>query len=85
MQWLAQQGVKTLDLGKTSLANEGLRRFKLNLGATERKIEYVKFDLRKNVFVTETDGVAGWHNAIFRRLPRFVSRAAGSLLYRHWA
>ena len=85
MQWLGRQGVKTLDLGKTSLTNDGLRRFKLNLGAAERKIEYVKFDLRKNAFVTETDGVAGWHNAVFRALPGFASRAAGSLLYRHWA
>jgi hypothetical protein len=85
VQWLGRQGVKTLDFGKTSLANGGLRRFKLNLGGTERKIEYVKFDLRKNVFVTDIDGVAGWHNAVFRALPVFASRAAGSLLYRHWA
>ncbi len=54
------------DLGKTSLANEGLRRFKLNLGAAERLIEYVKFDLRENRFMVETDGVAGWHNRVFR-------------------
>lgn len=85
IEWLGGRGVKSLDLGKTSLANGGLRRFKLNLGATERKIEYVKFDLRKHVFVTETDGVAGWHNTVFRVLPGFAARAAGSLLYRHWA
>ena len=85
MKWLAHQGVKTLDLGKTSLANEGLRRFKLQLGARERKVEYVKYDLRKNTFVVEDDGVAGWHNAVFRGLPVFASRAAGSFLYRHWA
>jgi len=40
MQWLARNGATRLHLGKTSLTNEGLRRFKLNLGATEEKIEY---------------------------------------------
>jgi hypothetical protein len=48
-------------------------------------VEYRKFDLRAGRLVTETDGVEGWHNAVFRALPVFASRAAGSLLYRHWA
>jgi hypothetical protein len=85
MKWLARNGATTLHLGKTSLANEGLRRFKLNLGAVEQRIEYVKYDLRANRFVTETDGVAGWHNRVFRALPVFMSRLAGELLYKHWA
>jgi hypothetical protein len=85
MKWLAQQGAKTLDLGKTSLANEGLRRFKLNLGARERIVVYVKYDLRRKVFVTELDGVVGWHNRVFGALPMWASQIAGRLLYRHWA
>ena len=85
MKWLAANGAKTLDLGKTALANEGLRRFKLNLGARERAVEYVKFDLRREVFVTEPDGVAGWHNRVFRAMPVWASRLAGGFLYRHWA
>jgi hypothetical protein len=85
MKWLARQGMKRLHLGRTSIFNEGLRRFKLNLGAREEKIEYVKFDLRQNRFVTEMDGVAGWHNTVFRVLPVFASRVAGRMLYRHWA
>ena len=85
MKWLAANGAKTLDLGKTSLANDGLRRFKLNLGASERTVGYVKFDLRGNRFVTETDGVSGWHNKVFGVMPIWASRMAGSFLYRHWA
>jgi hypothetical protein len=85
MKWLARNGATTLHLGKTSLANEGLRRFKLNLGAVEQRIEYVKYDLRANRFLTETDGVAGWHNRIFGALPVFMSRLAGEVLYKHWA
>lgn len=85
MKWLALQGAKTLDLGKTSLANDGLRRFKLNLGARERTVAYVKYDLRQKVFVTESDGVAGWHNRVFGALPMWASQIVGRLLYRHWA
>ena len=85
MKWLAANGAKSLDLGKTSLTNEGLRRFKLNLGARERAIEYVKFDLRREIFVTEPDGVSGWHNKVFGAMPLWASRVAGRLLYKHWA
>jgi hypothetical protein len=85
MKWLAQNGAKTLHLGRTSLANDGLRRFKLQLGAHEEMVEYAKFDLRQNCFVTEKDGVSGWHNTVFRTLPVSLSRAAGQLLYKHWA
>lgn len=85
MKRLACAGARTLDLGRTSIGNEGLRRFKLNWGASEHKIEYVKYDLRRNVFVTEEDGATGWHNRIFRALPEGISRMIGSALYRHLA
>jgi hypothetical protein len=84
-KWLAGRGAKSLHLGKTSLHNEGLRRFKLNLGAREEVIDYVKLDLRQDRYVTDTDAIAGWHNGVFRRLPGVLSRAAGRLLYKHWA
>lgn len=85
IKWLGRNGAKSLDLGKTALANEGLRRFKLDLGALEKRVEYVLFDLRRNDFATAADNVEGWHNAVFRALPVGLSRVAGSLLYRHWA
>jgi hypothetical protein len=85
IRWLAGQGSTRLHLGKTSLQHDGLRRFKLSLGAVEQRIEYVKYDLRRNRFEVEPDSVAGWHNAVFHRLPVWLSRGAGQLLYKHWA
>lgn len=85
MKRLARHGARTLDMGRTSVDNEGLRRFKLHWGARERKIEYVKYDLRRNAFVTETDGARGWHNLVFRALPPGLSRMIGAALYRHLA
>ena len=81
----AQEGCAVLDFGRTSLGNDGLRRFKLGWGTTEHPIEYVKYDLRSGGFVTAQDEAAGWHNHVFRHLPVFLSRAAGRLLYRHIA
>jgi hypothetical protein len=85
IKWLARNGVKILDLGRTSIANEGLRRFKLNWGAQEQKIEYFKYDLRRDIFVTDTDAATGWYNRVFRVLPIGVSRMIGATLYKHLA
>jgi hypothetical protein len=85
IKWHAQRGFKTLSLGRTSLGNEGLRRFKLGWGASEVRSEYVKYDLRHDCFLTDKDETSGWHNQVFRRLPVFVSRMIGAGLYRHWA
>ena len=74
LKWHARQGAKTLHLGRTSLGNEGLRRFKLGWGAEEQKIEYVKYDLRQNRHVTETDDATGWYNRVFNVLPMGLSQ-----------
>ena len=85
IKWHARNGAKTLHLGRTSVGNEGLRRFKLGWGAGEQKIEYVKYDLRKGRFVTETDEATGWYNRVFNVLPMGLSRLIGAVLYRHCA
>ena len=85
IKWHARHGFAQLDFGRTSLGNEGLRRYKLGWGTVERSVEYVRFDLRSGQFVTVKDGAAGWHNHLFRSLPISLSRLAGSLLYKHAA
>ena len=85
IKWATQQGLASLHLGRTSLGNPGLRKFKLGWGAEEGKIAYFKFDLRQQAFVAERDETEGWHNQVFRSAPGFISRLAGRLLYRHWA
>ncbi len=85
MKWCARNGAKSLHLGRTSIANEGLRRFKLGWGAREHQVEYFKYDFRKQGYVTDTDEAFGWHNRVFRKLPVFLSRLVGAALYRHVA
>ena len=85
IRWHAQRGFRSLDFGRTSVANSGLRRYKLGWGAVERTVDYVRYDLRRDEFVTVPDGAAGWHNQLFRALPISLSRLAGSVLYKHVA
>ena len=85
IQWLAQHNFETLDFGRTSLNNAGLRRFKLSWGTREGAIDYVKYDLRMRRFVTARDTSTGLQNHLFRRMPVSFLRFAGRLLYRHIA
>jgi hypothetical protein len=83
IKWCASQGSKVLNFGRTSLNNEGLRRFKLGWGAKESRIQYFRYDLRTNAYVQEQDRSSGWHSRFFRNMPLFMSRLCGMVLYRH--
>jgi hypothetical protein len=85
LKYYAARGFRVLHLGRTSLANAGLRRFKLAWGAREQIIEYVRYDLKLRAFVAGKDDAFGWHNRVFRLLPIGVLRLIGTLLYRHAA
>jgi hypothetical protein len=81
MKRLAKEGVLLLNLGRTSLANLGLRQFKLGLGAREERIGYHRYDFGKHAFVTSRDRSEMWLNRVFRALPVPVLRLAGGLIY----
>jgi hypothetical protein len=82
---LLRRGVKKLDLGRTSIHNEGLRKFKLAWNAEEKNIGYFRYSIPQEKFVSAPDESAGWHNRVFNALPSFVSQTIGQLLYPHWA
>jgi CelD/BcsL family acetyltransferase involved in cellulose biosynthesis len=79
----AQDGFSRLDLGRTSLVNQGLRRFKAGFGAREEKIAYYRYELQRERFVVATDRAEGPINQIFRCLPSPLFRLAGRILYPH--
>lgn len=81
----ARNGFTSLDFGRTSLCNRGLRQFKGGWGTTEHCIDYVRFDCRSAQFRRSEDRSSGWHTKVFNALPSFVSRPIGATLYRHIA
>lgn len=80
---LAKQGAERLHFGRTSLRDEGLRRFKLAWGAQEEKIEYFKFDTAAKTWVTGVENAPRIYQAVFRRMPLALNRLAGRMIYPH--
>jgi hypothetical protein len=79
----AQNGYKSLCFGRTALDNIGLRRFKAGWGTDEQVIDYYKYDLQQNAFVTEASLLRNSHRRIFRIMPITLLKMLGSLLYKH--
>jgi lipid II:glycine glycyltransferase (peptidoglycan interpeptide bridge formation enzyme) len=83
IKYLMQNGCKMLHLGRSSLNNPGLRRFKAGWGVVEGMIEYFRFDTKANAWKVASDSSSGFHNKIFRRLPLVLNRLAGAAIYPH--
>jgi hypothetical protein len=82
---LAQQGIKRVNLGRTSNDNAGLRRFKLSWNAVERRIDYFKCNIQRSEFVMSKDRASGWHTRVFGLLPLSLAKLVGAATYRHIA
>ena len=83
IRFLAGNGCEFLHLGRTSLANAGLRRFKLGWGTAEQPIRYFQRDTAAGKWVDRHDQSKGMHNAFFANMPLALNRLAGALLYPH--
>jgi len=79
----AANGFATLHLGRTSLSNEGLRRYKLGFGAREHRIENCRFDFLKHAFAEKHRAAKETSSCVFRCLPIRLLRLAGRMLYPH--
>jgi CelD/BcsL family acetyltransferase involved in cellulose biosynthesis len=79
---LAENGVAELDLGRTALSQNGLRRFKLSCGSQEKTIHYFKFETAMGHRIHDHEPSA-FQRAIFGKLPLALNCLAGSLIYPH--
>lgn len=79
----ASEGFTHLHLGRTSLCNQGLRRFKRGFGAREERIENCRYDLEKHAFAPENQPAKETSSYLFRCLPLPLLRLAGRMLYPH--
>jgi len=83
IKWYSQNRYKNLCFGRTELDNQGLLQFKSGWGTTEQKINYYRYDFRKQSFVIAKSRIKGFHNKIFRRMPISLLRTMGSIFYKH--
>lgn len=75
---------RTFDFGRTDTPNEGLRKFKLSWGATERSVEYFRED-RSGAFTAPAGAGSARITRLFQSLPTPAARLIGVLLYKHVA
>lgn len=85
IQEFIKEGRESFHFGRSAMNNEGLRKFKLGWATEESTIKYVKYDLKQNNFVSDEPESGGWHNRVFSRMPQFLSRKVGAMLYKHVA
>ena len=81
IRWGCEDGLRTLDLGRTDLGHEGLADFKRSLGAAELPLAYTYAGRD-----APSEGSSPLESAVegvIRRSPPFVGRAIGAALYRH--
>lgn len=83
IKWCAENGYRSLCLGRTAVHNEGLRRFKKGWGAQEQILRYYRYEVRRKTFVTERPVVTSHCHWLFGAMPRSWSRTIGSVLYKH--
>lgn len=79
----AQNGFRLFCFGRTALENTGLRQFKSRWGADEQTIDYFKYDLRQDAFLTEESLVKESHHRIFKKMPIPLLKAVGSVAYKY--
>ena len=85
IQKFAASGFESLDFGRTSMHNAGLRRYKLQWGTREESLPYVKWDFSRDQVVPGVDRAHGFKNTFFRACPMTLSRMLGGMLYPHIA
>jgi hypothetical protein len=82
IKWFRRAGFEALSFGRTAPENEGLLRFKRGWGTDERKLNYYRYDLKRNVFCSKKSKLKNSY-AVFKRMPLPLLRMTGRILYRH--
>jgi hypothetical protein len=82
IKWYKGRGARRLNLGRTEVDNQGLRRFKLSWGPSESALNYYRYDLERSAFSrTPLRGVRP--TKLFSMAPVVALRLLGRLLYKH--
>ena len=82
IRWYCRNRYKTLCFGRTEPENKGLLQFKRAWGTREKTLNYYKYDLIRNCFITKRAGLKTSYN-FFKHMPPPLLRLTGNILYRH--
>lgn len=78
-----EQGFSSLDFGRTGRDNPGLRRYKEGWGAAAKTLRSYRWRLDQGRYVKGQSNEFHAYNRVLNRLPLFVLRLIGEVLYEH--
>jgi hypothetical protein len=79
----ANQGMRSMSLGRTDLGNEGLLTFKNGWGAERTVLNYYRYDFASSGFVCDKERDLSIFKKVLKTLPVDVLKFIGQLAYRH--
>lgn len=85
IRWHGEKGFSQLCFGRTEKSNEGLRRYKAGFGATERTINYYRYDPVRATFASMKSSPGNIPRRVFQWMPTFLSQLIGRIAYKHAA
>ena len=85
--WAIEQGYPVFDLGKTTMDNDGLCRFKRGWTAEESSLRYTYLGIDEDVVLQEpsNSGILSKVSLLIQKSPLFVSQILGKIFYRFFA
>ena len=78
----AAKGQDILEFGRTETTNKGLLQYKRGWCKREKIIKYYNYDLKESMFCDKQNTIKSSYN-IASKLPIFLLRGVGKILYRH--
>ena len=83
IRWGCENGFRILDFGRTDLTDDGLRTFKNRWGSAELPLTYST--LSSKPIQTSSGILMSSMQSVIQKSPVWVCRAAGEILYKHFA
>jgi hypothetical protein len=83
IQWLCRNSFTELSLGKTEIANHGLRGFKAGWGAREGTMNYYTYNFARRSFVASERSTRVPFATLLKIMPLPLLHIAGKVLYRY--
>lgn len=83
IRWYAHNGYSTFCFGRSDCDGEGLRQFKKGWGTVERNINYYKYDIGEDKFISTIEADKSGCTTLLGKMPKPILQITGQLLYRH--
>jgi hypothetical protein len=83
IKWYCQNGYKRFCFGRTEPDNKGLLQFKSGWGTQQNVLEYYKYHINKQAFISKDKRKTRLYNTFFNKIPLPVLKLIGTVMYPH--